>query len=170
MESSLDKAFNLLEKIDKSYKEYKDIPESFNMPFQPQGDEMFFFTAVPKKILNVDNHVLIDEYEMYKQYHHPLCVYVRNGNNENANWVAISVSPHPAIINGVEHVKVNKNDLNEIKRFIQLNWQILNKIANKEVNSSDVFKQMKESVNNDKELLTEMPVVRKTDSNLPVDN
>lgn len=113
--------------------------------------------------------VLIDETHGYVKEGHPLCVFFRNGYNEETDWfVPIVVSETPYLPYNVP-LKIPNRQFNKIRRFIAENTGILKDIADEKIRfDSDLFSiDADELIVEDRLLLLEMPNFLTHDTGLP---
>ena len=86
-----------------------------------------------KEQTGLNNNILVDDCKSYKRDNHPLLIFVQNVGKE---YVPISVAKRPKILDKDIQLKISREDIEEIKKFVSINADLIRTFANKKI---DVF-------------------------------
>ena len=142
-----------------------DLPEN-------QPDELYNFGGISAAISGLKVDIYVDQYFSYKEFNHPLWIYIRNGYHDGADFIPISVEDLKVHCKG-EKINIYQQDLTEVLQFVLQYQQELYDIANEIIELSDFIKELKSNdvshnmVVENRILLTEMSKVLSGQTGLP---
>lgn len=105
--------------------------EGFSFDFN--GDELEYFSWFPPRETGLAYDIFIDAAKRYEKYHHPLCLYVKYGEN---TLVPYLIDTNPSAVGNIIPV-----DSNSIVEWIKAHYDGLVKYGNMEI-PSEVFYDM----------------------------
>lgn len=101
-------------------------------------ETMEFFLLRPQDT-GLSVRLLIDDGGSYIEHNHPLFVYFQNGTDRSDDIIPVSVSSDPKImIRDVPLLKISKQELSRIFKFVKTNSKLLCQAANGEIPTYDV--------------------------------
>ena len=96
-------------------------------------DKLYEYMRLDKEQTGLNNNILVDDCKSYKRDNHPLLIFVQNVGKE---YVPISVAKRPKILDKDIQLKISREDIEEIKKFVSINADLIRTFANKKI---DVF-------------------------------
>lgn len=154
---------NFVSKVIKESPEYK----------MQDLDELYGYMWLKPTVTNIDADIFVDDGEAYIRDGHEPLLYVRNGKGRKiTEFIPISISKTPEILDKDIIIKINSSIIRNILDFIIINNNILLAMANSEMSAEEFVSAIKihsYSVTEEKHMITEMTTLRKADSNLPMD-
>ena len=149
------------------------VAEVFNEYALQHPDELMGYRYLNKDKTGIDVDIFVDDGEAYKRDGHKPLLFVRNGYDKmNFEFVPISVSQTPYIMNREMKINIIKGDIRKIFIFIRKNLSLLLRLANMEIDQVDFLKNIQpisSMIREQKEILSEMSLLRSKDTNLPTD-
>lgn len=131
--------------------------------FQHIEEELWEFIRIPKERTNLKYDIFVDNNEAYNTYNHQLWLYADCGIIK----VPITIEHRPKVLT---FVKKNEFDFADVYVFIITNRILLEKLADKKIDSSIFFKLMKrvnESQEQTNVVMCEMATLHQNESKLP---
>lgn len=149
------------------------VAEVFTEYALQHPDELMGYRYLNKDKTGIDVDIFVDDGEAYKRDGHKPLLFVRNGYDKmNFEFVPISVSQTPYIMNREMKINIIKGDIRKIFIFIRKNLSLLLRLANMEIDQVDFLKNIQpisSMIREQKEILSEMSLLRSKDTNLPTD-
>lgn len=100
-------------------------------------DELTEYMWLKPKITSLEYDIFVDDGEAHIRGNHILLVFVRNGKNKSCNeFIPISVSNNPKILDFDIKISISPEDMYDIRNFIIVNKNLLIKISNMSIYNS----------------------------------
>lgn len=135
-------------------------------------DELYNYMWLKPDVTNIDADIFVDDGEAYIRDRHVPLLFVRNGKGrETIEFIPISISQTPKILDNNLAVAIGENTINQVFDFIKANTMVLMDMANGKLNAEEFISVIKipTYVTEEKHLINEMATLRKAESNLPMD-
>jgi hypothetical protein len=112
--------------------EMKEIPE-----YKLQDlDELYGYMWLKPDVTNINADIFVDDGEAYIRDNHVPLLYVRNGSGrEITEFIPISISELPTILDKDMVIMIDSNMIEQIIEFIKVNAKTLMTLANGKVNT-----------------------------------
>lgn len=136
-------------------------------------DELYGYMWLKPNDTNINADIFVDDGEAYIRDEHVPLLFVRNGNGRDiTEFIPISISETPAILDDSVVINIDTNTINQIMEFIKANAETLLTMANGKISADEFVSALNVpsyAVTEEKHMITEMATLRKADSNLPMD-
>ena len=136
-------------------------------------DELLGYMWLKPNVTNINVDIFVDDGEAYIRDEHVPLLFVRNGKGkEVTEFIPISISETPIILDDSIVLNIGTNTINEILEFIKANTNTLMAMANGKITADEFVSALKVpsyAVTEEKHMITEMATLKKADSNLPMD-
>ena len=97
-------------------------------------DELYGYMWLKLDVTNIDADMFVDDGEAYIRDNHLPLLFVRNGNGrEITEFIPISISKTPTILDKDIVIKIDSNVIKQIIGFIKVNYETLMALANGKV-------------------------------------
>ena len=97
-------------------------------------DELYGYMWLKLDVTNINADIFVDDGEAYIRDNHVPLLFVRNGNGrEITEFIPISISKTPTILDKDIVIKIDSNVIKQIIGFIKVNYEILMALANGKV-------------------------------------
>ena len=97
-------------------------------------DELYGYMWLKLDVTNIDADMFVDDGEAYIRDNHLPLLFVRNGNGrEITEFIPISISKTPTILDKDIVIKIDSNVIKQIIGFMKLNYETLMALANGKV-------------------------------------
>ena len=121
--------------------------------------------------LNVD--IFVDDGLSYQRNQHSLFLLVRNGYDRSImSFIPITISENPRILDKYNRIRITRNDLSNVLKFIQDNISIIKDLADNKINHTVFWngvKPFKDSITESTSMLNEMSMLMPEETNLPME-
>ena len=136
-------------------------------------DELYGYMWLKPTITSINADIFVDDGEAYIRDNHVPLLFVRNGKGrEVSEFIPISISETPTILDNTIAINIDTNTINQIMEFIKANVETLMIMANGKISADDFVSALKipsYAVTEEKHMITEMATLKSADSNLPMD-
>lgn len=136
------------------------------------SDELMDYMWLKPSDTMLKYDIFVDDSSSYIREEHPLLIFVRNGIGRSCNdFIPISVSNDPKILDVYMGIDIPDKDLYNIRKFIIVNKQLLQKFAMGEMHPDDFVDKLIRPMyvmNEGYVLLTEMATMAPNLTNLPM--
>lgn len=138
-----------------------------NRPYKMyHPDELFGYTRLMPKETGLNYAIFVDDEKSYKRDNHQPLLFVKNGNNNiPTDFIPISISSNPSILDHDIVLNISTEDIKMVQSFIKSNLELLLRFANEKISHVDFFDGIKPF----KRTLNEMSKLSKEITNLPMD-
>ena len=101
-------------------------------------DELMEYMWLKPEDTTLGYDIFIDDGEAYVRGQHPLLIFVRNGKDRIcAEFIPVSVSDTPIILDKSIKLKIGESELSEIINFIKVNLDLLREMAGGNMHPDD---------------------------------
>lgn len=136
-------------------------------------DELYGYMWLKPKDTGINADIFVDDGEAYVRDNHEPLLYVRNGRGrEVIEFIPISISKTPEILDKDIIVKIDTSIIRNVFNFITINCDVLLAMANGGMNAEEFSSSIRVpryAVTEERRVINEMATLRKSDSNLPMD-
>lgn len=97
-------------------------------------DELREYMWIKPQCLNLPVDIFVDDGRSYLRHEHPLLLFARNGyTTDCVEFIPISVSENPTMLDLSVHIVLTDTELAEIMRFTKLSCLMLTKLARQHI-------------------------------------
>jgi hypothetical protein len=101
-------------------------------------DELYGYMWLKTDVTNINVDIFVDDGEAYIRDNHVPLLFVRNGNGrEITEFIPISISESPIILDKSIVIKIGSYIIYQIIEFIKMNFQTLMALANRIISAED---------------------------------
>ena len=101
-------------------------------------DELYGYMWLKPDVTNINADIFVDDGEAYIRDNHVPLLFVRNGiGREITEFIPISISETPTILDTSIVISINPNIIKQIIAFIKVNTKTLMDMANGKISSDD---------------------------------
>jgi hypothetical protein len=107
-------------------------------------DELYGYMWLKPNDTNINADIFVDDGEAYIRDNHVPLLFVRNGKGrEVSEFIPISISETPTILDNTITINIDTNTINMIMEFIKVNAETLLTMANGKVSADDFVSALK---------------------------
>lgn len=107
-------------------------------------DELYGYMWLKPDVTNINVDIFVDDGEAYIRDNHVPLLFVRNGNGrEITEFIPISISESPTILDKSIVIKIGSYIIYQIILFIKVNFQTLMALANGKINAENFVSAVK---------------------------
>jgi hypothetical protein len=107
-------------------------------------DELYNYMWLKPDVTNIDADIFVDDGEAYIRDRHVPLLFVRNGKGrEIIEFIPISISQTPKILDNNLAVAIGENTINQVFDFIKANTMVLMDMANGKLNAEEFISVIK---------------------------
>lgn len=134
-------------------------------------EEIMEYMWLKPQHTGLDVDIFVDDGGSYKLHNHKLVLLVRNGYSKKCDeFIPISICENPRIMDNDITIQIDNNSLFSVFKFIQTNLKYLVALSNRRISQEEFIKYIKKNISiNESSQLNEMSLLRKTETNLPMD-
>ena len=136
-------------------------------------DELYNYMWLKSDVTHINIDIFVDDGEAYVKDEHIPLLFVRNGQGRKiTEFIPISISENPRILDNDIVININKNIIIQVFDFIKVNSETLMLMANGKIGANEFVETLKipsYAVTEEKHMINELATLRMIDSNLPMD-
>ena len=101
-------------------------------------DELYGYMWLKSDVTNINADIFVDDGEAYIRDNHVPLLFVRNGNGrEITEFIPISISESPTILDKSIVIKIDLSIIEQISEFIKVNFKTLMALANGKISAEN---------------------------------